>query len=278
MKKIFLPLLALALISTADAQITMPAASTTQTITQDFGMGKIQLTYSRPNLKGRKAFKNGSELAPVDSLWRTGANAATKIKFTDPVIIGGKNIDTGTYVIYTIPGKGDWEVVINKGVTNWGTTGYKASEDVVRFKAATFKLKNVVETFSMQFANVMPESCQLHLSWDKYTLVIPVLTNIKDRLRAQVEKALTGEKKPYWQAANFYFEWDKDNEKALENVNKAIEASPTAFYMYILKAKVQKSMGDKAAAKISAQKCAELAAAAKNDDYVRQANELIKTL
>ena len=67
----------------ASAQIKMPAPSTTQKINQDFGMGAIELTYSRPNIKGRTVLKEKSELAPLGSLWRLGANAATKIKFTD---------------------------------------------------------------------------------------------------------------------------------------------------------------------------------------------------
>ena len=67
----------------ASAQIKMPQASTTQKINQDFGMGSIELTYSRPNIKGRTVLKEKSELAPLGSLWRLGANAATKIKFTD---------------------------------------------------------------------------------------------------------------------------------------------------------------------------------------------------
>ncbi|MGL1645727.1 DUF2911 domain-containing protein, partial [Vibrio parahaemolyticus] len=71
----------------ANAQVRMPAPSSTQTITQDFGLGKIELTYSRPNIKGRTVFKENSELAPLGKVWRTGANASTKIKFTDPVSI-----------------------------------------------------------------------------------------------------------------------------------------------------------------------------------------------
>src|SRR3954471_6493851 len=80
------------------AQVTMPAPSPTQTIIQDFGMGRIELTYSRPSLKGREVFGPSSELVPLGKPWRTGANAATKIHFSDNVTIAGKNFDTGSYV------------------------------------------------------------------------------------------------------------------------------------------------------------------------------------
>ena len=132
MKKILLSSIALtclALLSTA--QVKMPAPSPTQTVKQDFGIGTIELTYSRPSIKGRKIF---GDLVPFNKLWRTGANAATKIVFSEPVEMGGKKVDTGTYVLYTIPGIDSWEVILNKGLKNWGTDGYKETEDVVRFK------------------------------------------------------------------------------------------------------------------------------------------------
>src|SRR3954452_13416726 len=117
------------------AQVVMPAPSPTQTIIQDFGMGKIELTYSRPGIKGRQVFGAGSELAPLGKPWRTGANAATKIHFSDNVTIAGKNLDTGSYVIYTIPNKSQWDVVFSKGTTYPGSEGFKESDDVARLKA-----------------------------------------------------------------------------------------------------------------------------------------------
>jgi hypothetical protein len=232
MKKNLLLLAAIILTYTSTAQVKMPQPSSTQTIKQDFGLSTVELTYSRPNLKGRKII---GDQDPWDQIWRTGANAATRIKFLDEVTIGGKKIDTGTYVIYTIPHKdGVWDVIINKGITNWGSDGYKESEDVVRFKAEIVKNKKQnIETFTMQFANVKAESLDVQLMWNNWSLSFPITTNIKDKLRGQIETALQGEKKPYWNAANFYYEWDKDYAKALENVNKAIEGNAKGFWMYL---------------------------------------------
>lgn len=260
------------------AQISMPAPSSTQTIRQDFGMGKIEVTYSRPSIKGRQLFKEGSELAPFGKLWRTGANAATRIRFTDKVNIGGTSLDSGTYALYTIPNNNQWEVILNKGFTNSGTDGYKEADDVVRVKVPATKTNGQVETFTMQFQNIKPESCDLQLMWGNTAVNVPITTNVKDRIRAQIETALKGERKPYQQAASFYYEWDKDYPKALENINRAIEASPNAFFLYLTKARIQKDLGDKQGAKTSAAKCIELATTAKNDDYVRQANELMRKI
>ncbi len=257
------------------AQVQMPAPSSTQTIKQNFGMGSIELTYSRPNAKGRKVY---GDLVPFGKLWRTGANGATLIKFTDMVELGGKKIDTGSYAIYTIPGNDSWEIVINKGIKNWGVDGYKESEDVCRFKVEPMKMKNKMETFTMQFADIKPESCELHIMWEKTAVAIPITTNIKDRLKAQIETALQSDKKPHWQAAQFYNEYDNNKSKALEQCNKAVEANPKAFWIFLYKARIQKDLGDNEGAKASALKSLELAKEAKNDDYVKMNEELLKKL
>lgn len=278
MKKIILTAFVFSgLLCTTQAQIKMPAPSPVQTIKQDFAMSSIELTYSRPSLKGRKVL---GEQDPWGKVWRTGANAATKIRFNEPVEIAGKMIDSGTYVIYTIPReKEPWDVIINKGLNNWGSDGYKESEDVHRFTAGPEKNKKQhTETFTMQFGNIKPESCELSIMWSDWTLSFQINVNIKNKIREQVEAALKGDKKPYWQAANFYYEWDKNYEKALEMVNKAIEGNATGFWMYLQKAKILRDMGNKADALTAAQKCVELATTAKNDAYIKQGNDLVKEL
>lgn len=280
MKKILLlALMSFALI--ANSQIKMPAPSTTQSISQDFGMGKIELTYSRPNIKGRSLLKENSDLAPLNKLWRLGANAATRIRFTDNVTMGGKVLDTGSYVLYAIPGKDYWEIIVNKGLNNWGTDGYKEAEDVVRFKLKSEKIATAVESFSLQFEAIQPETCELLITWGNTTVKVPISTNVKPRLRAQIEKELSADKvNPaiYQTAANFYYEWDKDLSKALLNAKKATEATPNGFWLFLLRAKIEKENGDKIAAKASAEKCIALATTAKNEDYVKQATDLIKKL
>lgn len=279
MKKILFSLLMLSSIA-ATAQIKMPQPSTTQTISQDFGLGKLELTYSRPNIKDRQVFKENSVLAPLGKVWRTGANSATRIKVTDPIEIAGKSLDTGTYAIYTIPGKTEWTVIINKGAKNWGSE-YIETSDVFRVTVPAGKMKESMETFTMQFANVKNESCELHLMWGKTYVSVPLTTKVNDRIRMQVEKALSGDNvssSTYYQAANFYYEMDKDLAKALTNVTKAIGEKSDKFWMYLMKAKIEKDLGDKAAAKASAEKCIEEATKQKNDDYVRSANELIQKL
>ncbi len=267
MKKLLLPIIAIGCFSvTGVSQVRMPAPSPTQTIKQEFGIGSIEITYSRPAAKGRKIF---GELVPYSKLWRTGANAATKIVLTEPVEFGGKRIDTGTYVLYTIPGIDSWDIIFNKGLKNWGIDGYKESEDVARVRVAPMKMKDKVESFTMQFVEVKPESCELQIMWEKTVVPISIKADFRDKVRGQIEAALQTDKKPYWQAAQFYNEYEKNLPKALENITKALETNDKAYWMWIYKAKIQKEMGDNTGAMESSKKSLELAKEVKNDDYIK---------
>lgn len=277
MKKINLTILSLILTISLSAQVRMPAASPTQFIKQDFGLGSIELTYSRPGVKGRQMIGN---IEPWGSVWRTGANAATKIRFTDAVQIDGKTVDSGAYALYTIPEKnGEWIFILNKGVNNAGAAGYKESEDVLRMKVKAGKNVQKVETLTMQFSDLKPESCFLNIKWEDFSLRIPITTNVKDRLRTSIENALNGEKKPYWQAATFYYEWDKNYPKALAMVDAAIaQQKEPPYFMVFYKARIQKDMGDKKGALETARKANDLAKAAKNENYIIMSDQMINDL
>jgi tetratricopeptide (TPR) repeat protein len=259
------------------AQVKMPAPSPTQFIKQDFGLSSIELTYSRPALKGRNVF---GTVVLFDSLWRTGANAATKIKFNDPVEILGHKVDSGSYAIYTIPHKnGEWTFILNKGYNNSGVSGYNESEDVLRETIKSNKTVSKIESFTMQFSNVKPESCDLTLMWDNLALNVPIKVNIKDKIRAQLEAALASDKKPYWQASQFYNEYDNNKTKALEMIDAAIKQTPKPqFYMVYYKAKIQSEMGNKKGAMATAKESLELSKEAKSSDYVLLNEKLMKTL
>jgi hypothetical protein len=280
MKRILFSVLTLIGLS-AQAQIKMPAASPTQTLSQDFGLGKIEITYSRPSLKGRDAFGKSSVLAPTGVVWRTGANGATKVTFSHPVTVGDKLLAAGSYAIFTIPGKKEWTIIFNTNSNSWGSFSYKEAEDVVRLQVKTEKTKNSTENFTINVDNITPETATISLKWAKTLVNIPLSTDIKTTIRGQVEKATQGSSVTadvYFSAANFYYEMDKDYKNALECVSKAVSLNTKAYYMFLLKAKVQKQLGDTAGAKTSAETCISLATEAKNDDYVRNGKELIASL
>lgn len=275
MKKILL-LASLFMAATSFGQVTMPQPSPTQTIKQNFGLGTIELTYSRPSVKGRKIF---GDVVPFEKVWRTGANGATIINFSDDVMIGGTAIKAGKYGLLSIPGKKEFTVIITKDLTVNQPSLYNQANDVVRIIAPVTKMDASVETLTMQFANVKNESCELHLMWDKIAVALPITVDIKDRIKADVEKSLASDKPNYQAAASFYYEWMKDNNKALALVTKGIEQQKNAFWLYLLKARIEKDLGDKVSAKTSAEACIKYATEEKNIDYVRMAQvDILKKL
>jgi hypothetical protein len=280
MKKILFSLLTLIGLS-AQAQIKMPAASPTQTLTQDFGLGKIEIVYSRPGLKGRAAFGNGTLLAPTGSVWRTGANSATKVTFSDPVTIGGKTLPAGAYGLFTIPGENTWTIIFNTNSKGWGSFEYKETEDVVRLQVKPETTSNSTETFTINVDNISAEQATISLKWANTLVNIPVSTDIKPTIRKQVKDATSGTNvnpNVYQAAANFFYDLDKDYDNALVYVDKAIVANTKAYYLYLLKAKVQKELGDKKGAKASAETCIKLATEANNQDYVRSGKAVLESL
>src|SRR5215475_634765 len=115
MHKLFVCLVLTAgLYYTAHAQsIKTPPPSTPQYVKQDFGLSNIELSYSRPGMKGRKIF---GDLVPFGKVWRTGANQATTLTFGDAVTIGGKKIAAGKYGLLTIPDQNSWTLIITKSL------------------------------------------------------------------------------------------------------------------------------------------------------------------
>ncbi len=277
---------ALALVTGLTAQtpaapkLELPAASPTATLKQRVGITDIEVVYSRPSMKGREIF---GKLEPYGSVWRTGANNATRVTFSTDVKVQGSALAAGTYELFTIPGQTEWTVIFQKAGKQWGAYAYKKENDTLRVTAPVTEFPVPVETFTIDINSLRDSSATFNLLWEK-TLVSLKLEVDVSSLRPQIEALLAapGEKKPYVAAAMFYLDNGFDLKKALAWMDAAIAEQPDAFYFVYRKAKVQAAMGDKAGALATAQ--ASLAGAAKapspllKAEYVRLNNELIASL
>ncbi len=250
----------------ANAQALMPMPSSGQTIIQDFGLGKVTLKYFRPDVKGRKIFGG---LESYGAVWRTGANNATTIEFTDEVTIAGNKVPAGKYALFTIPEKGMWTIILNKTADQWGAYDYKKEDDLLRFTVIPMMTKENTETFTMQFSNVTPGSMNLNLMWENVAISIPMMIDYDAKVMANIDKAMMGEKKPYFAAAQYYYDNGKDLNKALSWVNEAEKSDMKAPWFKLWKAKIQLKMGDKRAAAQTAKLGIEAAKAANNEEYLR---------
>ena len=260
----------------ADAQtLRTPVSSPAQTVKQDFGLGSVELSYSRPSVKGRKVW---GDLVPYGKVWRTGANNATTLTFSEEVTIGGTKVPAGKYGIVSIPDRDNWTMIITKQLDVTSPAAYKQENDVVRVNVKPVTLSAPVETYTMQFANVKPNSVDLQIMWDNVSVTLPIATEVESRVMGQIKNIMERDNRPYFQAAMYYLETGKDAQQALSWLDKAIEQQPNAFWIHHQRANALAKLGRKDDAKAAANKSMTLAKEAKNDDYVKLNEDLLKRL
>lgn len=264
----------------AAPKLEFPAASPSIMLKQRVGVTDIELSYARPGAKGRAVFGG---LVPYGKVWRTGANTATKVKFSTPVNFGGAAIPAGSYELFTIPGEKEWTVIVHKDSSQWGAYAYKQENDVARVTAKPVALSAAVETLTIDFNDLRDESATLNIAWEKTRVPVKITVDVVATLVPQIESVMASAapKKPYANAAMFYLDHKLDLKKAAQWMDAAIAAQPDAFYLVYRKGLIQAAAGDKAGALATAQ--ASLAAATKaggpiGEEYVGLNQKLIASL
>jgi len=257
-------------------KVDFPAPSPACTLKQHVGLTDIEIVYSRPGVKGRPIFGG---LVPYGQVWRTGANNATKITFSTPVKLNGAEIPAGTYALFTIPGETEWTIIINKGAAQWGAFQYNETNDLVRVKATPLKLAEPVETFTIEINDIRDESATLNLTWEKTRVPVKLEVELVSKLVPQIEAVMSAAegRKPYYQAALFYYDHGQDLQKASKWVDAAI-AEREAYYIVNLKARILAKLGDKEGAIAADERSTELAIKAKDTGYVKLNEALIPSL
>lgn len=221
-------------------------------IQQVIGLDTVTLEFSRPNLKGRELF---GEMLPWDEVWRTGANASTKISFSEQMFLNGHRIPRGTYSLYSVPRKENkWTVILNKNTSLWGHYGYDEEQDFLRLDIEPLIQEEFRETFDIVFTNTTKDSSTVSIVWGK--LVIPLKIEIDkeltdQRIMSSIKQKLNDPKaheEPivsahiYFFAANYYYNSNRNTEQALEWMNKAIEIKEVNYFFYY-KAEIAGSSG-----------------------------------
>jgi tetratricopeptide (TPR) repeat protein len=256
---------------TSWAQITVPDLSPYATVTQKVGFNEVRIEYSRPSVRGRVIF---DDLVPFGKIWRTGANASTKLSVKEELTVQENyKLSPGIYSIYTIPNKDEWTIVINKDAWLWGAEGYRESMDAIRFNVKPQQLKEQVETFTIQFANICSSCADVQLLWDYTKVSFRISTNVEEQVLAQIktfttnpEGKLAGE---YYMAAKYYYDANRDMKQALEWTDKSLQYGPSAYWVMHLKAEIQAKLGDYKGAIETATTSRDMAKEKNDDSYVR---------
>ncbi|MCF8255662.1 MAG: DUF2911 domain-containing protein [Bacteroidia bacterium] len=251
--------------------IPFPQPSPTTSISQNFATSKIELNYSRPSAKGRKVF---GEVVPFGKFWRTGANGATLITFGEDVKINGTEVKAGKYGLVSFPGETEWTLVLTKDLNVNSADAYKQENDVLRMTVKAEKLQDYIETFTIDVNNMRNDAADIILKWENTAVRFKVMSFYDERLTKQIGEVMNKDTRPYYGAANYYYENDKDLSQALNWVNQAVAANAKAYWVWLLKAKIENKMKSYEAAMVSSNKSLELAKADGDDAYIRMNEKL----
>ena len=131
----------------------------------------VKIVYGQPYKRGRDIFGG---LEPYGEVWRTGANEATEITTTSEILFAGKQLDPGTYTLFTIPERKEWTIILNTVLGQWGAFDYDESADLFRVQVPSYSTNQVTEAFTIQFGEVVDDSTSIIMRWDTTEVRIPV--------------------------------------------------------------------------------------------------------
>ncbi len=232
-----------------------PTTSQRAEISQKIGLNFIKINYGRPNVKKRKIFGG---LLEYGKIWRLGADYQTVIDLQNEYVINGDTIPEGKYALYAIPNQDSWTLFFNQDTEGWGQYTYKAENNVYEFSFPVEKAPEFTETFTIGFLNASLNNAEMFVQWENSRIKIPI--TISDKHRKEIELNYTNalglhEQRlgyKYYLTSEYLFLEDKNYDKALTYIQKAIDSGINAFYTHYLKGEILLAMGDKKAAVASA--------------------------
>lgn len=272
-KKLLILFLAVGTMSST-AQIKTPAPSPYSKLMQTVGLTDVEVEYSRPAMRGRTIF---GDLVPFNKIWRTGANARTKITFGNDVTIDGKSLEKGTYAIFTKPTAESWDVYFYTEHSGGGAPQtLDESKVALKTTVKTQPIPMDIQSFTITFDDLTDNSGVLGMMWEK--TYVGVKFNVPtDAIAAKsIENVMSGPSaNDYHSAASYYRNSGKDLKQALVWSTKATEMNKNAFWMMREKSLIHAALGDKKGAIEAAKKSLEVAEKAGNAAYVKMNKESI---
>lgn len=261
-------------------KVEFPQPSPLASVKERVGVTDVSVEYSRPSVRERKIFGG---LVPFGEVWRTGANAATKITFSTDVKLGGAAVPAGSYALFTIPGETEWTVILSKVVDDqWGSYAYNPKDDQTRVKVKSVAMAEPLETMTISLQDMRAGKANLVIAWEKTKVPIAIDTDLVAKVKPQIEAAMAGSgEKPYFSSAMFYYENDLDMALAKEWIEAAAKKQPDAVWIVYRKGLILKKAGDKAGAIAAAQQALQLASKEQGElktEYTRLSENLIASL
>jgi hypothetical protein len=203
--------------------LEVPAPSSKAKVEQRVGLTDFSVDYSSPAVRGRKIFGG---LLPYDKLWRTGANACTKLTASRDFTFGGKPVPKGTYSVFSLPGASGWTVILNKNTEIAGTDGYDAKDDVARVdvKPAAIPAR---ERMTFLFSDSTDDATRLDLEWETTRVSVPITVDTATQVKAGIDSTLGDAWRPHYQAGRWLIENGGDVDTAIKYLDTSIGIQST---------------------------------------------------
>jgi hypothetical protein len=207
----------------APVRLTPLRVSPASTLSQDIGISRIEISFARPAVKGRKIW---GALVPFGEVWRTGANAATVITLSHPARVAGKDVPAGSYSFFAIPGETTWTLILNKKTKQWGAYDYRQGEDLLRWETRP-QAGPFLEFLDYRVLPVDSSRAIVELAWEKLRVSFPVMFDTKAiywaHLEETLKKAPDTDWVPWYQAAKYCQEQGIEPQKALAWIEKSLK-------------------------------------------------------
>ncbi len=267
----------------AMAQINVPQPSPSGSVSSKVGLTDVTIEYFRPKVNGRKIFGEGKDyLQPYGQTWRSGANAGSKLILSTDATVGGTKVKTGEYLIFTVPGKDEWQFMLYSDLSLGGNVNrYDKANEVARTSVKPIKTSHIIETLTFNIADISEDntSANIELAWADVAIKVPLKVSFDEEVMKEIAENTKVNPRNYLAAANYYYTANKDLNQALEWVNMYLNTGDNAkqFWNLHLKAKILAKMGNKKEAIEVAEKSKDLASNFPNGDfgYIKRNEDLI---
>lgn len=283
--KNYITLLLVACSLLGQGQIQTPQPSPSGSVSTTVGLTDVKISYSRPLMKGRKIFGEGSNyLIPYGQIWRTGANNGTIISFSDDVTVEGNAVPKGEYLLFTWPGASEWTISLYKDLALGGNTaGYDKTKEAANFKVKASKLTEKIETLTLNISDLAEDSksANIEIAWENTSVKFKVGVEFDEKVMKAIEANTKVNPNNLITAARYYHATKRDLKQALAWVDEylAVGKNSEQFWNVNFKAQLLKDMGDKKGALAAATQSLEMAKKAPSDfGYIKLNEDLIKTL
>ncbi|MFZ9942935.1 MAG: DUF2911 domain-containing protein [Bacteroidia bacterium] len=243
------------------AQLQLPQPSPAASVMQTIGLTDVTVEYASPGAKGRSIFGG---LVPYNELWRTGANASTKISFSRDVTIMGNKIPKGKYALLSIPNQSEFTVILSKDV-NASVDSYKKEDDLARFMVKPTSC-DFRERMIFYFSDFSDSKGMLVMEWERTRISIPVEFDTDAQAMESISKELGRTWRVYNSAARYHLDNKKELDKGMTYVDQSI-ALKADWFNHWTKAQLYAAMNNNAEAYKFAVKAKELGYKASNFWY-----------